>query len=541
MTKKMKTLKDFLGSPDRPRMDAELRFIDKHAVAEHPDRNGNGDEVFKASNIKTSERYKDRHGYDNDMSQAVYEARERSEALKRAQANLIALRNKKTVKKTPVVKEPTIRKLNPASKAVHKAINDEVGGKFMHYHDEPKHVTINLPDGRKTGGLKFSSSHEYNLKRDLGFDDNTIKNMYGGSKTAHETHNLILYKHPEHGFVVQHRKLNEATEDSRDEFYEDIEQLDESLKRYINNDSHYNLYSGNKLIARVIKNDRNTYNVGINKGFKSPFVPIAKTKEDADKLAKKHFDETGFHHDETDRDLDIKLGKKHKPLSGYSPNTKSNFKARQNISLNGGPGSARFFEDVEQLDELSKKKLETYQEKSFTSNARRWRGPKGNKTAKYHMMAGDKINKGFSKIHATEDVELEETYSIKSLGHEKTALTKAGKTIKTFTGPNAPVEARLHLSKLVKEEVNLPKLPAKFSKEDIISVTLDKFLPESEQLSFEDRFMQKISHLSESHKELMVNLYVKLDETNQHHFMTMLREPDHIPSLLDFALEMKEV
>lgn len=72
----MKTLKQFaeqtgyrkVKSPD------EQRFVDKHEVEVKQDRAGNKDDVFKATNIKTIERKKDRKGYDAGTDEAVYEA-----------------------------------------------------------------------------------------------------------------------------------------------------------------------------------------------------------------------------------------------------------------------------------------------------------------------------------------------------------------------------------------------------------------------------------------------------------------------------------
>jgi len=66
-----KTLKTILETY-APRSVDEKRFIDKHVVVKHPDRNGNGDEVFKASNIKTVKRASE-HGYDAGKDAAVYE------------------------------------------------------------------------------------------------------------------------------------------------------------------------------------------------------------------------------------------------------------------------------------------------------------------------------------------------------------------------------------------------------------------------------------------------------------------------------------
>jgi hypothetical protein len=52
----------------------EQRFVDKHEVEVKQDRAGNKDDVFKATNIKTIERKKERKGYDPGTDEAVYEA-----------------------------------------------------------------------------------------------------------------------------------------------------------------------------------------------------------------------------------------------------------------------------------------------------------------------------------------------------------------------------------------------------------------------------------------------------------------------------------
>ena len=64
----MKTLKDMF-EVYRPKSPDEQKFVDKHVTVKHKDRNevngkANGDDVFKATNIKTIDREKTRHGYD---------------------------------------------------------------------------------------------------------------------------------------------------------------------------------------------------------------------------------------------------------------------------------------------------------------------------------------------------------------------------------------------------------------------------------------------------------------------------------------------
>ena len=58
-----------------PRSKDEKRFYDKHVIAKKADANGNGDDVFNASNIKAYDRSASKHGYNTKEDQAVYEGR----------------------------------------------------------------------------------------------------------------------------------------------------------------------------------------------------------------------------------------------------------------------------------------------------------------------------------------------------------------------------------------------------------------------------------------------------------------------------------
>ena len=57
-----------------PKSTDELRFKKKHVVQKTDDRNGNKDDVFKATNVKTLERAKERHGYNPDEDEQVVTA-----------------------------------------------------------------------------------------------------------------------------------------------------------------------------------------------------------------------------------------------------------------------------------------------------------------------------------------------------------------------------------------------------------------------------------------------------------------------------------
>ena len=68
-----KTLNQFLEGYLKVKSADEQKFIDKHVTAKNPDRNGNGDDVFKGS-TKPTNRRKERHGYEVGEDEKVYEA-----------------------------------------------------------------------------------------------------------------------------------------------------------------------------------------------------------------------------------------------------------------------------------------------------------------------------------------------------------------------------------------------------------------------------------------------------------------------------------
>jgi hypothetical protein len=71
----MKTLKDILELYQAKSKD-ERRFVDKHIVVKQKDLNGNKDDVFQATNIKTIGRKAERHGYEPGEDEKVYEETE---------------------------------------------------------------------------------------------------------------------------------------------------------------------------------------------------------------------------------------------------------------------------------------------------------------------------------------------------------------------------------------------------------------------------------------------------------------------------------
>lgn len=67
-----KTLNQFLEGYLKVKNPDEQKFVDKHVVAKHPDRNGNDDDHFRGK-TKQIDRRKERHGYNPGEDEKVYE------------------------------------------------------------------------------------------------------------------------------------------------------------------------------------------------------------------------------------------------------------------------------------------------------------------------------------------------------------------------------------------------------------------------------------------------------------------------------------
>jgi hypothetical protein len=74
----------------------EKRFADKHVIKKIADRNGNGDDVFNATNVKSVERTP-KHGYNPGEDEKVYEEVEQVEESKLTLGNRIAWQHSKDV------------------------------------------------------------------------------------------------------------------------------------------------------------------------------------------------------------------------------------------------------------------------------------------------------------------------------------------------------------------------------------------------------------------------------------------------------------
>ncbi len=89
-----------------PKSKDEQKFVDKHIVIKHKDRNGNDDDLFNAKNIKTIKREPEGHGYDSGKDEKVYE--ETDEGFEESYQELQTLKNRISTNKRKLKQLPAL-------------------------------------------------------------------------------------------------------------------------------------------------------------------------------------------------------------------------------------------------------------------------------------------------------------------------------------------------------------------------------------------------------------------------------------------------
>jgi hypothetical protein len=139
-----------------PKTKDEKRFMDKHVVKKTEDRNGNGDDHFRATNVKQHDRSKG-HGYNTGEDQKVYESKSLSAILGERHMTPAEMKKREDIaqgieKSNPDM--PMSKKMAIAtSKAMkedadHLVESEEAHAQFQKYHDDTakllKHIHTGL-------------------------------------------------------------------------------------------------------------------------------------------------------------------------------------------------------------------------------------------------------------------------------------------------------------------------------------------------------------------------------------------------------------
>lgn len=173
-----KTLKDFL-EVYKPKSPDEQKFVDKHVVIKHKDRNGNGDDVFNG-NTKTIKRKEERKGYDVGDDEKVYEA------LKGDQHKIDANKNGK-------VDAHDFHLLRKRKKVAEDVDLDEAVTVNKKNYSWGKMVTVH--QGASTT-YPLHPEHQEKIRKLSDGDKTTFKDETGATVHAHRSGDTVHLKKP---------------------------------------------------------------------------------------------------------------------------------------------------------------------------------------------------------------------------------------------------------------------------------------------------------------------------------------------------------
>lgn len=200
----MKTLKQLLEKTDKaeptapiepdsvtsyvPKSKDEKRFMDKHIVQKTNDANGNGDDVFRGTNIKAYDRSATRHGYNTKEDQKVYESKTLSQILGEKTLSSAEMKKREEIAKAMERENPVMDKSKKMAiaTATAKRVAEEVEeldeaarhDQYSTYHagvkdmlkklgaaaDAHKEAAMSPTDYNKEKGANMHSGHVYTMK-----------------------------------------------------------------------------------------------------------------------------------------------------------------------------------------------------------------------------------------------------------------------------------------------------------------------------------------------------------------------------------------
>jgi len=192
-------------------------------------------------------------------------------------------------------------------------------------------------------------------------------------------------------------------------------------------------------------------------------------------------------------------------------------------------------EEVEELDELSKSTLKSYLDKSKKGGKDYPTSLSFRRSIEAKGIATAKLGKSYKrrplptvKVMATkEEVELDEKHLTPTEMKKREEIAKA----MAKENPNMPMGKKMAIATAAAK---------KFTKEDIINRTIEKYIISEEDLPTPaERLVAKLDGLSESHIHLLLDLFENLGEDNQHRMLEQVETSEGISGLLDFAIERR--
>jgi hypothetical protein len=564
-----------------PKAKDEQRFVDKHVVIKHKDRNGNDDDLFNAKNIKTIKRDKEGHGYDSGKDEKVYEETDENERYvgKYSYQDRSGKYVNARVSKHPEGgyqvhwADGSRGRKSAADMAKMNLIPEETDEDFEEAYNKDA-VDQSIKSSRqKIGGKEAKMIHALLKGRDRNKEETkrTFPNVKHFTQDGHPD----WKKHGvEEEFDIDEENLDELSSQTyRNAADKRLDQYD-SLKQHVSDNR-------NKLGGKT----REKYDQAIDT-----------LRQKSNKLAgKAHSRER----EETIKNVPNKLGiggsmgKKLGNLDkSYSTASRFNKNVYENENLNElSPQTYRNAaekrwtqsQDVTQFVAKHDNKLGGKDKLKYTQAADALRAKSGKlsgkanardreemiKNAPKELGIGGSMGKRLSKIGMKESI-IDESSSLsneefrnKARKHfakvdpdYKTTTTKTGETIHhvlgksvyfTKSGPDyvAVIKHKDNSpSSIATSYSSLTKTFKQHTNESIIDRALANFVPEindQEQLSDAERLISLLdSTLSENNIHTLLGLFESLSEDNRIKMLMLAEDQDGINELLDFAISLKE-
>mgnify|MGYP003653104197 CR=1 FL=1 len=443
-----KTLNQFLEGYLKVKNPDEQKFVDKHVVAKHPDRNGNGDEVFKGSKVKPIDRRKDRHGYNPGEDEKVYEEAEELEELSK----------------------------------------DTVRGYYNKAGEQGKKIA----DRMKIGGGDWSKDGKdtETLKKRAAGRDMALKRRRGEVKMSEEAEELEELSKKTLGSYV-----SKAASSAADKGMEhgvkkaEADEMDRVMNRHMSFADKDKVRGVMKTTIRDVEKPREKAGrriQGINRAV------TRLTKEESEQI-----DEISA----TAKDSYAKKAVKQLPglfnKSGEDADAARKYYNRKNTVRKISN------EELEQVDELSKKTLTSFLDKTEPKN---------------DFVSGGEGKQGHEKGRKLAFSKL----ARKTNGQKEMKDRMFAKAAET--GNLRPGDYKWAM----KEEQDRRRAIAIAAK-----LTAERG---GQPLRKEEKLTNLLGDLTEAHRRTMLTVFEKLNENNQKKFLEACETPDGVEQMLDFAI-----
>jgi len=485
-----KTLKDFLEGYLKVKSADEQKFIDKHVTAKNPDRNGNGDDVFKGS-TKAIDRRKERKGYNPGEDEKVYEA-----VCAYDKDDKIVGRYKDM---------QTAKKLKPG----HRYVKEELKGGQKNL-DKNHNGKLDSQDFKMLRSKKKVAEEAEQIDEDknLHWMDNEDKGSEAKKRTPvqHKARYKKLVKDAEqfekHSAIHSYAKNRAQAYKNYHNVNEEAEQIDELSAELATR-------AGDKADDRLIK---------MRKARKFGSWPSAAETKSSNQVRK--FDSYANKKQNTMEeieDLDESAKIAAHLIKRYGDNVRKShvMSAAKDFGVDPSKlakmvrtklGKTTLGE--EQIDEVSAATKDSYAQRA---------GKQLSDLFKKSGKSADDARKYYNRKNTVRKIANE---AVEEIDEKLSAKSPMGTYIKDF------------------EKSDAPRFKGKSPAKRRVMAIAAKLTAErgGKPLNKEERLQARLGDISESHQRVMLEVFEKLNEDNKSKFLQACDTPDGVDQMLDFAI-----